>query len=99
MPSSTAKPERMRFMDQVDVMRVFMLAAESGSFRRGADESHVSKAQLCRAVASLDARMQTQLFTCATRKISLRGPACATWRVSESFSKGLTCAATMTTSG
>lgn len=37
---------------QIDVMRV-MRAAESGSFRRAADESHVSKAQVCRAIASL----------------------------------------------
>ncbi|MGT2471842.1 LysR family transcriptional regulator [Paraburkholderia terrae] len=60
-------------MDQVEMMRIFIRAAESGSFGRAADQSHVSKAQVCRAVAWLEAHVQARLFTRTTRKISLTG--------------------------
>ncbi|MPW18141.1 LysR family transcriptional regulator [Paraburkholderia sp. CNPSo 3157] len=58
-------------MNQVNLMRVFVRTAESGSFRRAADQSQVSGAQVSRAIASLESRVQTQLLSRTTRKVSL----------------------------
>jgi DNA-binding transcriptional LysR family regulator len=58
-------------MNQINLMRVFVRAAETSSFRRAADQSQVTRAQVSRAIASLESHMHTRLMNRTTHRISL----------------------------
>lgn len=58
-------------MNQIHSMRVFVMVAESQSFRRAAQQLDVSNALVTRSVAMLEAHLHTRLINRTTRNLSL----------------------------
>jgi DNA-binding transcriptional LysR family regulator len=58
-------------MDHLQSIRLFVKAAEFGSFARAADLLDVSRAVTSRHIADLEAQLCTRLFNRTTRKLSL----------------------------
>lgn len=58
-------------MDRLDTLRLFVRAAELGSFSRAAAEAGVRQSTVSKAVAALEAQWGVALFLRSTRRISL----------------------------
>ncbi|WP_395066969.1 LysR family transcriptional regulator [Paraburkholderia silvatlantica] len=58
-------------MNQIHAMRVFVTVAETGSFRRAAQQLDVSNALVTRSVAMLEAHLSTRLINRTTRNLAL----------------------------
>lgn len=58
-------------MNQIHAMRVFVRVAETQSFRRAAQQLDVSNALVTRAIATLEAHLNTRLINRTTRNVSL----------------------------
>lgn len=58
-------------MNQIHTMRVFVTVADSQSFRRAAQQLDVSNALVTRAIAMLEAHLNTRLINRTTRNVSL----------------------------
>jgi DNA-binding transcriptional LysR family regulator len=61
-------------MDRLREMALFVAVADAGSFTQAAVLEGVSPPSVTRAIASLEDRLGTQLFTRTTRKLSLTEP-------------------------
>ena len=58
-------------MDRLDTLRLFVRAAELGSFSKAASESGVRQSTVSKAVAALEAQWGVALFLRSTRRITL----------------------------
>ncbi|MEX3841034.1 LysR family transcriptional regulator [Paraburkholderia sp. BR10882] len=58
-------------MNQIHAMRVFVRVAETGSFRRAAQQLDVSNALVTRSVAMLEAHLNARLINRTTRNLAL----------------------------
>jgi DNA-binding transcriptional LysR family regulator len=58
-------------MDRLDTLRLFVRAADLGSFSRAASEAGVRQSTVSKAVAALEARWGVALFLRSTRRITL----------------------------
>lgn len=58
-------------MNQIHAMRVFVRVAETGSFRRAAQQLAVSNALVTRSIATLETHLKTRLINRTTRNLAL----------------------------
>ena len=58
-------------MQQLDTIPIFLAVAEAGGFRRAADRLGMTSAGVSKAVARLEAELDTRLFERTTRRVDL----------------------------
>jgi DNA-binding transcriptional LysR family regulator len=58
-------------MDRLDAFRLFIRAAETGSFSKAAAEAGVGQPVASRVISGLESRLGARLFNRTTRRLSL----------------------------